>query len=343
MSPDDSGGSGTAAEPSDRIRALLTDYLTTTLSRPVDYVGRAPGNSHDGFIFSDASGRKLLARLDPEEGPFLNYNGSNEAALMRQLGATAVPVPAVIIDADSSAVGTHFVVLDWIDGMVYNPGQTKALEPDVRVAMAQEMARMLSCVHSVPVAEIPALGASGLMSRDPSAFLSAFDRTLDQLTEIDSTVLDLVRLWLQGHLGGMAHEVTVVHGDFRLANVVWQGGRIAAVLDWETARVGDPLFDVGWMCMSATSGDDSIMGLVSRDEFVNMYEVASGRRMDQRQVLFWQIAAAWVRGCTELRLLDLALRRDDPVGVEARDLSWYFGSHRTDAELLGLVDQYEAL
>ena len=326
------------------VQARLAHYLESQLSRPVEYVGRAPGNSHDGFIFSvTGEDRKLLVRLDPDQGPFLHYDGANEALLMRQLAASGMPVPEVIAAGDESVFGTPFLVLDWIEGEVHNPRQTSDFDESRRVVMAREMAEVLSRLHALSLDEVSAPGELGTAHGDPATFLLQFDKTLDQLAVVSSRVLDFVRLWLHSHLGDTREEVTLVHGDFRLANLVWQEDRVAGILDWETARFGNPLFDVGWMCMSARSGDDPIMGLVSRDQFVELYNAASGRRMDERDVLLWQIAAAWVRGCTELRLLDLALQSEDPALIDVRDLSWQFGSHRTDAELLRLIEQFEAL
>ena len=326
------------------VQARLAEHLEAELSCGVEYLGRAPGNSHDGFIFSvSGESRTLLVRLDPDQGPFLHYDGENEALLMRQLAQSGTPVPDVVAAGDAAVFGKPFLVLDWIEGEVHNPRQTSDFDEDRRVAMAREMAEVLGRLHALSPDQVTALGERDSVSADPSAFMLQFDETLDQLAIVSSTVLDFVRLWLPRHLGAAGNEVRLVHGDFRLANLVWHSDRIAGILDWETARLGNPLFDVGWMCMSARSGSDPIMGLVSRDEFVKLYNEASGREMEERDVLLWQIAAAWVRGCTESRLLDLALQSADPAAVDVRDLSWQFGSHRTDAELLRLIDQFEAL
>jgi aminoglycoside phosphotransferase (APT) family kinase protein len=323
---------------------MLAAFVEREVGGPVRCTGQAPGNSHDGFVFEQIAPphRKVLARLEPTDGPFLRYDWANEARLILQLSDIGLPVPRVLATAGADVCGTPFLTLEWIDGDVFNPQQTSKLPQTQRRRMAEEMASMLSRVHAAPLTHLPALDAPDEQSRPPEAWFAQFDELLDRLTMVDSLVLDYVRVWLQQHVDELAGETTLVHGDFRLGNLVWQSGRIAGILDWETARLGNPLFDVGWMCMAASRGSDFIMGLVSRDEFVRLYQGASGRVVSERELLLWQVVAAWVRGCTELRLLDLSLQAADPGSVDPRDLSWQFGCHRTDAELLHLIEQLEA-
>ena len=327
----------------------LADHLGTVMGVPVSFVGRAPGNSHDGFVFATAGGRKVLIRLDPEVGPFLHYDGAGEARLMSSLAQVGVPVPAVLDAGGPDLFGAPFLVIEWIEGAVHHPRRAADLDRDTRLLFAREMADVLGQLHGVQLDAIDRgayLGTTGGVDDSSgdlhSSLFDQFDAVLDTLEILEAPVLDYVRIWLERHLRDSGGPATLVHGDFRLANLVWQGPRIAAVLDWETARIGNPLFDVGWMCMSAHNGSDIIMGLVSRDEFVQMYRDATGRAIDDRDVVLWQVAASWVRGCTEVRLADLALRSREPGSVEARDLSWQFGAHRTDAELLRLIETYEA-
>ena len=327
----------------------LADHLGTVMGAPMSFVGRAPGNSHDGYVFAAADERKVLIRLDPEVGPFLHYDGAGEVRLMSSLARVGVPVPAVLDAGGPERFGAPYMVIEWIEGEVHHPRRAADLDRDTRVLFAREMANVLGQLHAIPLGAIDQNGHFGATDRAGqsndglhSGLFAQFDAVLDTLEILEAPVLDYVRIWLERHLRHSGGPPTLVHGDFRLANLVWQGPRIAAVLDWETARIGNPLFDVGWMCMSAHNGSDTIMGLVSRNEFVQMYREASGRSIDEGDVVLWQVAASWVRGCTEVRLADLALRSQEPGSVEARDLSWQFGAHRTDAELLRLIESYEA-
>ena len=139
-------------------------------------------------------------------------------------------------------------------------------------------------------------------------------------------------------------DLALVHGDFGLANLVWQGDSIVDVLDWETAHIGDPVFDLAWICMGALNDDDLVMGLVTKEVFVEMYRKATGRPVETTVLLWWQVAAAWVRGCTEARLLDLAATNSkEGATLDVRDLLWEFENIHTETELLGLIKQHDQL
>ena len=329
---------------SDEAIEAIVAFVAREVGIAVRFSGRAPGNSHDGYIFEqvEVPGRKVLARLKPSDGPFLHYDSANEELLIKQLTAAGLPVPRVLASCGEEVCGTPFLVLEWIEGDVVNPQQVSTLPPVQRRQMADEMVQALAGLHAIPTGELSALERPDGQDARPLQYFAQFDQTLDELAVVDSVTLAYVRVWLQLHVDELVGETTLVHGDFRLGNVVWESGRMSGILDWETARLGNPLFDVGWMCMGAGTGSDSIMGLVTRDEFLRLYCAASGRRVDQRQLLLWQVAATWVRGCTEVRLLDLALQAPNSGQVDPRDLSWQFGRHRTDAELLRLLDLLES-
>lgn len=325
--------------------AAIRKFLEQRTGTPLQVVGVAPGASHDGWILApaDRPRERIVARLEPAEGPFLHYDGRAEAGLLHELRLLGLPVPSVLAYGGPEVCGTGFLALEWIDGQVYNPRVASQLSVDERHQLAVELAGTLARLHAVPIASLGTFASRRSAAQDDAAgYFAQFDESLAQLRVIDAPVLHYVRVWLQQHAAEMHGEVALVHGDFRLANLVWNGGRISGILDWETARLGNPLFDVGWVCMGALSGSDLVMGLVARDEFVGMYGRSAGRSVGARDVLFWQIAAAWVRGCTELRLLDLAVQRERSGPVDPRDLSWEFGSYRTDDELLRLIDAYEA-
>ena len=322
----------------------IVAYLERTVMSPVALVGQAPGASHDGWIFEvgESQPGKVLVRLEPEEGPFLRYDGAREAALLGELAVRGFAVPRVLGVADRDVCGARFLVLEWIDGDVLNPRAAADMDVARRRALATEMAETLAQLHGVDGSQLR--GPGGPMDEsDPGimAMFREFDRALAQLRLVDTVVLDYVRLWLEKHARSRTAEQCLVHGDFRLGNLVWRDDRIAGILDWETARIGDPLFDIAWMCMGATQGSHSIMGLVTRDEFIGLYAQTSGRTVDPKDLVFWQVVAAWVRGCTEARLLDISIMSHAPSARDARDLSWEFGSIRTDEELLLLIDAYE--
>lgn len=337
----------TSSRPLVPMAGAIKDYLRSTLDTEVTLVGRAPGASHEGWVFRRAGEppSQLLVRMEPDEGPFLNYDAAAEATLLRELRERGLPVPDVLAVGGREVCGSRFVVLDWIDGVVLNPQAVARWPRTERIAHARQLATTLAGVHRFPWNELSGAGRPFPAGPDHgvTAYLREFDVMLTKLERVGTLVLDFVRIWLERQAVGRTGPLSLVHGDFRLGNLVWREGRIAGILDWETARIGNPIFDLAWLCMGATDGDDVVMGLVSRDEIVELYAAASGLQVAPRDLLFWQVVAAWVRGCTEARLLDIALTSHAPAERDARDISWEFGSHRTDEELLTLIATFEEL
>jgi aminoglycoside phosphotransferase (APT) family kinase protein len=87
-----------------------------------------------------------------------------------------------------------------------------------------------------------------------------------------------------------APAISVVHGDYRTGNFLFDDERITAVLDWEMVHLGDPMEDVGWLCgRSWRQGTPLAGGLVERERFYEMYQAAGGFPVDRSSVLFWEV------------------------------------------------------
>ena len=330
----------------ERISAIL-DHLSRHLSLNAELVGRAPGASHDSFVIENTDNRVLryVARLQPGTGPFVDYDLGREARLLGELAARGIPVPTLIeADATGALNGTPYLVLSWIEGTVHTPAAVgRKLDLSERTQLAERLVEMLAHLHTLDWRALtgPGLPFDPVSATGVAHLFLRFDRILEDLVLVDAVVLDFVRVWLATRIPTTSEHV-LVHGDFRLANLVWSGPAIVGVLDWETAHVGDPLFDLAWICMGALADDDLVMGLVSRADFVEMYRKATGRPVDAGALLWWQVAAAWVRGCTEARLLDLAATGlEASASLDVRDLLWEFGTTHTEVEMLNLIEQHD--
>ena len=104
-------------------------------------------------------------------------------------------------------------------------------------------------------------------------------------------VFELALRWLRDHDPGPSQEVTLVHGDFRHGNLIIGPDGVRAVLDWELAHIGDPMEDLGWICVNSWRFgeiDKPVGGFGSREELFAGYE-AAGRRVDPDRVTFWEV------------------------------------------------------
>jgi aminoglycoside phosphotransferase (APT) family kinase protein len=102
---------------------------------------------------------------------------------------------------------------------------------------------------------------------------------------------ELAFRWLRQHIPPRQERV-LVHGDYRMGNVMFGPEGLRAILDWELAHIGDPLEDLGWMCVrSWRFGNDSLPvgGVGKREEFWQAYEEAGGYPVDPKRVHFWEI------------------------------------------------------
>jgi aminoglycoside phosphotransferase (APT) family kinase protein len=100
----------------------------------------------------------------------------------------------------------------------------------------------------------------------------------------------------------------LVHGDFRFGNLIWNGGELAAVIDWERATIGDPMQDLGFMCMPiARNRRPELMGMVATDEdLFSLYSQFTGREVDRRAVHFFTVYWQFLETCVLVQGLDLA-------------------------------------
>jgi aminoglycoside phosphotransferase (APT) family kinase protein len=104
-------------------------------------------------------------------------------------------------------------------------------------------------------------------------------------------VFELALRWLADNDPGPSKDVTLVHGDFRLGNLVVGPDGVRAVLDWELAHLGDPMEDLGWICVNSWRFgeiDKPVGGFGSREDLFAGYEEA-GRKADPERVKFWEV------------------------------------------------------
>ncbi|MEM1335228.1 MAG: phosphotransferase family protein [Actinomycetota bacterium] len=238
------------------------------------------GASRETWRFT-ADGRDLVAQRQRAGD---QRDMLTEAAVVAAAGAAGVPVPELLV-AERHEQGA-FMVLAAVDGETIARKILRDPEFDrARRALPGQFGRALAAIHTMAPDAVDGL--------DEVDQVASYTDVLDQLGQ-PTPMLELVRRWLLDHRPTSTQRA-VVHGDFRLGNVIVGPDGLAAVIDWELAHVSDPMEDLGWLCVRAWrfGSPAPVGGLGSYDELFEAYEDASGTAVDPDVVRWWEVLGTW--------------------------------------------------
>jgi aminoglycoside phosphotransferase (APT) family kinase protein len=226
-------------------------------------------------VNTDGTTRPLILRIEPPDLPGL-AEIPMEAACITAAAKAGVPVAGIVSwSADSTDLGSPFLVQERIDGETI---PRRILRGGVS-GLASQCGELLARIHQIDPPE-------NLPDADP---LSQF---WEQYLDCDQprAALDLGFRWLRTHPVPPAKRQVVVHGDFRNGNLIVRNG-IRAVLDWELAHRGDPLEDLGWLCVRAWrfGSPHPVGGFGAYEELFGAYERVSGEPVDRAAFRWWLI------------------------------------------------------
>jgi aminoglycoside phosphotransferase (APT) family kinase protein len=256
--------------------------LEYVLGSPVEGLERLSGGaSRETWAFR-AKGRELILRRDPPGRPAEFGSMATEAAVIRTCAEAGLAVPEVVAVDDGARLGTPGLVMSRVAGetvarrILREPGLAGA-----RAGLVTELARFLAGLHRLDPAVVP-----GLAVTEPLAYLSEMYDAVDDV----SPTFDFTLRWLARHDPGQAAR-TVVHGDFRLGNVIVGEDGLRAVLDWELVHIGDPLEDLAWLCVKAWrfGAAPEAAGVATVEELLTAYEAAGGGPVDRPAFRWWLV------------------------------------------------------
>lgn len=233
---------------------VLTPYLEAHIDGfqgPVTAKKFSGGQSNPTFLLQAASGNYVLRRQPPGKLLKSAHAVDREYRVMTALANTNVPVPATYhLCEDRDVIGSLFFVMEYCDGRIFWDPSLPDIDNAERRQMYMEMSRVLAALHSVNVNAV-GLGDYGKPGNYFERQLGRWSKQY-RASEIDRIEpMEHLMAWLIDHQPADAGEAALVHGDFRLDNLVWhpQEPCIIAVLDWELSTLGHPLADLAYQCM----------------------------------------------------------------------------------------------
>lgn len=229
---------------------------------------------------------ELILQRDREGLERLAGGCAGEAEVIRCAAAHGVPVAEVIVSAHPpNPLERSFTISRRIPGETI--GRRILRDPQWSVArdrFVQDCAAALAAVHRMTPADLPDVE----LAHTPDALGALVDTYL--ALRDPHPAFDLAIRWLK--LNRPASLGTcLVHGDFRLGNLILDPGGLAAALDWEIAHYGDPGEDLGWICVRAWrfGGPKPVGGMGTHEELLSAYRAAGGALVDLDTLQWWQL------------------------------------------------------
>ncbi|MBO9403288.1 phosphotransferase family protein [Shimia sp. R9_3] len=267
--------------------AAVARWLSDNLdgfAGPIEATKFNIGQSNPTFRLDAPSGQYVLRRKPP--GVLLKsaHAVDREFRVQKALAGTDVPVAKMhLLCEDDDVIGSAFYVMDYVEGRNFDDPRLLDLSIEDRAAVVDEMGRVLAAIHSV---DINAVGLSDYgpegnyferqVGRWTKQYRASETETLPQMDEL----ID----WLATHIPADDGKRTLVHGDYRIDNMLFANDRpeVVAVLDWELSTIGHPYADLAavimqWQMPPGHEGrglagvDRAALGLPSDEDFIAQY------------------------------------------------------------------------
>jgi aminoglycoside phosphotransferase (APT) family kinase protein len=155
-----------------------------------------------------------------------------------------------------------------------------------RGRIASQLGEILARIHATDPATLPALPR-----REAADHIAELRRSLDALGQ-PQPVFELALTWLDRRKPAPLDQPVLVHGDYRTGNYLVDEAGVTTILDWELAHLGDPVEDLGWLCVKSWrfgAIDKPAGGFGSREELWSAYERAGGGKVDPVRAHWWEV------------------------------------------------------
>jgi aminoglycoside phosphotransferase (APT) family kinase protein len=234
---------------------------------PISATKFPTGQSNPTYLVETPRGKYVLRRKPPGKLLKSAHAVDREFRVLTALHSVGFPVPRTIaLCEDDGVIGSAFYLMEHVDGRIFWDPALPDLAYEDRRPIFDAMSETLATLHKVDVA---AVGLSDY-GRPGNYFARQLQRWSDQYRASETAKIadmDNVIVWLADHAPADDGRVTLVHGDYRLDNMIFDKTqpKIAAVLDWELSTLGHPFADIAYQCMQwrlpAADGDTPRAGV----------------------------------------------------------------------------------
>ena len=211
----------------------------------------AGGQSNPTFRITAGSGTYVLRRQPPGELLKSAHAVDREYRVMAALGDTEVPVPRVFhLCEDRGVIGSMFYLMEYCDGRIFWDAAIPEVDRAERAAIYADMIRVLAGLHQV---DVDAVGLTDY-GKPGNYFERQYGRWSSQYRASEMQRIEPMEqliAWLDGNIPADDGRVTLVHGDYRLDNMIFarDEAKAIALIDWELSTLGHPFADLGYYCM----------------------------------------------------------------------------------------------
>lgn len=299
-------GSPPVFDPTDveTIRSSLAAFAARQISGPIDigplrrftvgFSWATFGFSAKWIVDGEPVERDLILRAGPPSGIFGPYLAYPEFVTLRALETSAVPVPRVYWYSDDiSILGAPFFVCDLVPGEAPIPWTHDggpAFDDERRVRLGSQFVAALAALHGYRWEGTPVATIDGTkdVSRTAADQVDNWMANLSRWSPNRIPSLELAAVWLKER-ARVASRISITHGDYRIGNFLEVDGRITAILDWELVRLGDPVEDLGWVCLQAWRGRSPYMcHFFEREELRDRYATLTGHEVTLADMAYWE-------------------------------------------------------
>lgn len=290
-----------AGEPKKLATGLARALARAGLPAPKALERLTGGATMESWRFTAGDEPYVLRRApSPAVMAARSFGHDVEAAIIRSVQASGVRAPEIAVELEpADGIGTGFVMRA-LPGTA-NPRTilSENADDDRGARLCAEIACELAAIHAVRPGDLP----PDIPTLDPAEGLKDLCEQFEAAGG-DRPIIALALRWLGQHLPPPA-EPRLVHGDYRLGNLLVEGGRLTGVLDWELAHLGDGHEDLAYACLTVwrfARIDRPALGVGSLEAWFAAYSKASGVEVEWERFRFWLVYRTcwWALGCLRM-------------------------------------------